>query len=84
MTAKVLILLIRVYRVVLSPFVGGACRFLPVVLGVCRRGDRDARRVARRRSWRPGACRAAILSAARASIRFPRPVLESRSLGISE
>lgn len=29
MTAKVLILLIRAYQVVLSPFVGGACRFLP-------------------------------------------------------
>ena len=29
MTAKVLILLIRVYQVVLSPFVGGACRFQP-------------------------------------------------------
>ena len=29
MTAKLLILLIRVYQVVLSPFVGGACRFQP-------------------------------------------------------
>ena len=29
MTAKVLILLIRAYQVVLSPFFGGACRFLP-------------------------------------------------------
>jgi len=29
MAAKVLILLIRAYQVVLSPFVGGACRFLP-------------------------------------------------------
>jgi putative membrane protein insertion efficiency factor len=29
MTAKLLILLIRAYQVVLSPFVGGACRFLP-------------------------------------------------------
>jgi putative membrane protein insertion efficiency factor len=29
MTAKILILLIRVYQVVLSPFVGGACRFQP-------------------------------------------------------
>jgi putative membrane protein insertion efficiency factor len=29
MTAKLLILLIRVYQVVLSPFFGGACRFLP-------------------------------------------------------
>ena len=29
MTAKLLIVLIRAYQVVLSPFVGGACRFLP-------------------------------------------------------
>jgi putative membrane protein insertion efficiency factor len=29
MTVKLLILLIRAYQVVLSPFVGGACRFLP-------------------------------------------------------
>ena len=29
MTAKLIILLIRVYQVVLSPFVGGACRFQP-------------------------------------------------------
>ena len=29
MTAKLLILLIRVYQVVLAPFVGGACRFQP-------------------------------------------------------
>jgi putative membrane protein insertion efficiency factor len=29
MTAKLLILLIRVYQVMLSPFVGGACRFQP-------------------------------------------------------
>ena len=29
MTAKLLILLIRAYQVVLSPFVGGACRFQP-------------------------------------------------------
>jgi putative membrane protein insertion efficiency factor len=29
MTAKLLIVLIRGYQVVLSPFVGGACRFLP-------------------------------------------------------
>jgi len=29
MTAKVLILLIRAYQVVLSPFFGGACRFVP-------------------------------------------------------
>ena len=29
MTAKLLILLIRAYQVVLSPFLGGACRFLP-------------------------------------------------------
>lgn len=29
MTAKLLILLVRVYQVVLSPFVGGACRFQP-------------------------------------------------------
>jgi putative membrane protein insertion efficiency factor len=29
MTAKLLILLIRAYQVVLSPFLGGTCRFLP-------------------------------------------------------
>jgi putative membrane protein insertion efficiency factor len=29
MTVKLLILLIRAYQVVLSPFFGGACRFLP-------------------------------------------------------
>ena len=29
MTARVLVLLIRAYQVVLSPFFGGACRFLP-------------------------------------------------------
>jgi putative membrane protein insertion efficiency factor len=29
MTAKLLILLIRAYQVVLSPYLGGACRFLP-------------------------------------------------------
>ena len=29
MTAKLLILLIRAYQVVMSPFFGGACRFLP-------------------------------------------------------
>ena len=29
MTAKLLILLIRSYQLVLSPFVGGACRFQP-------------------------------------------------------
>jgi putative membrane protein insertion efficiency factor len=29
MTAKLIVLLIRAYQLVLSPFVGGACRFLP-------------------------------------------------------
>jgi uncharacterized protein len=29
MTAKLLIILIRAYQVVLSPFFGGTCRFLP-------------------------------------------------------
>jgi len=29
MTAKLLIVLIRAYQVVLSPFLGGACRFVP-------------------------------------------------------
>ena len=29
MTAKLLIALIRVYQLTLSPFVGGACRFVP-------------------------------------------------------
>ncbi len=29
MTAKLVILVIRVYQVVLAPFVGGACRFQP-------------------------------------------------------
>jgi putative membrane protein insertion efficiency factor len=29
MTAKLLIILIRAYQVVLAPFFGGACRFLP-------------------------------------------------------
>lgn len=29
MTAKLVILLIRLYQVMLSPFVGGACRFQP-------------------------------------------------------
>jgi putative membrane protein insertion efficiency factor len=29
MTAKILILLVRAYQITLSPFVGGACRFLP-------------------------------------------------------
>ena len=29
MTAKLIIFLIRVYQVMLSPFVGGACRFQP-------------------------------------------------------
>ena len=29
MTVKLVVLLIRAYQVVLSPFFGGACRFLP-------------------------------------------------------
>jgi uncharacterized protein len=29
MTAKLLILVVRAYQVVLSPFLGGGCRFLP-------------------------------------------------------
>jgi putative membrane protein insertion efficiency factor len=29
MTAKLLIALVRCYQLTLSPFVGGACRFLP-------------------------------------------------------
>jgi putative membrane protein insertion efficiency factor len=29
MTAKLLIALIRVYQLTLSPFLGGACRFVP-------------------------------------------------------
>jgi putative membrane protein insertion efficiency factor len=29
MTAKLLIALVRLYRLTLSPFVGGSCRFLP-------------------------------------------------------
>jgi putative membrane protein insertion efficiency factor len=29
MTARLLVLLVRAYQVVLSPFVGGACRFMP-------------------------------------------------------
>lgn len=29
MTAKLLIALIRVYQLMLSPFLGGACRFVP-------------------------------------------------------
>jgi len=29
MTAKVLIALIRLYQLTLSPFLGGACRFVP-------------------------------------------------------
>ena len=29
MTAKILIGLIRLYQIALSPFLGGACRFLP-------------------------------------------------------
>ncbi len=29
MTVKLLVMLIRAYQVVLSPFVGGSCRFLP-------------------------------------------------------
>ena len=29
MTAKILIALIRAYQLLLSPFLGGACRFLP-------------------------------------------------------
>ena len=29
MTARLLIAVIRAYQVVLSPFVGGACRFVP-------------------------------------------------------
>ena len=29
MTATLLIILIRAYQVVLSPFLGGACRFVP-------------------------------------------------------
>ena len=29
MTARLLIILIRAYQVVLSPFLGGACRFVP-------------------------------------------------------
>jgi putative membrane protein insertion efficiency factor len=29
MTAKLVVFLIRAYQMVLSPFVGGACRFLP-------------------------------------------------------
>ena len=29
MTAKLLIVLIRAYQVVLAPFLGGSCRFLP-------------------------------------------------------
>ncbi len=33
MTAKLVILLIRAYQVVLSPFIGGACRFQPSCSG---------------------------------------------------
>jgi uncharacterized protein len=29
MTAKILIAVIRLYQIALSPFLGGACRFLP-------------------------------------------------------
>jgi putative membrane protein insertion efficiency factor len=29
MTAKLLIALVRLYRLTLSPFLGGSCRFLP-------------------------------------------------------
>jgi len=29
MTARILVLVVRAYQVVLSPFVGGACRFTP-------------------------------------------------------
>ena len=29
MTAKILIALIRLYQLMLSPFLGGACRFVP-------------------------------------------------------
>lgn len=57
MTAKLLVLLIRGYQLVLSPFLGGACRFLPScstyaiqaveVHGACRGSILAARRLAR-------------------------------------
>ena len=45
-TAKVLIAAIRAYQVVLSPFVGGACRFTPS----CSHYAAEA--VARHGAWR--------------------------------
>ena len=71
MTAKLLILLIRAYQVVLSPF---CRRRLPVPAFVLRlrdRGDRDARRLARVAPRRRAGCRAVIRSGGPGSIRCP-------------
>jgi hypothetical protein len=59
MTAKALILLIRAYQVVLSPFFGGACRFLPSCSAYAVEAIATTARGAGR-SWPPGGCRAAI------------------------
>ena len=46
MTAKLLIALIRAYQLTLSPFLGGACRFLPS----CSEYAREA--IERHGAWR--------------------------------
>ena len=57
MTAKVLIALVRAYQVVLSPFVGGACRFMPscseyAVEAIARHGALRGSRLALKRIGR--------------------------------
>jgi hypothetical protein len=62
--ANTLILLARSYQIVLSPLIGGACRFQPTcsqyfidavkMYGAVRGGWRGLRRIARCHPWNPG------------------------------